>query len=114
MSFGSMYRSCYRSAGVRGQQGAVGKNGTIEAYSYGRGMHVHSTEPPSAAIYQQWLDGQLTVGPRGQHAKIKITGEKLRRAVRMVRNGYSVPEISRAVSCDVRKWLQRLPPELKP
>lgn len=77
-------------------------------------LKCRSAEPPAAAIYEDWLKGQLHAGPRGQHGKTNVTGEKLRRAVRMVRNGYS-----RAEACKLngigRQWLDnKLPPELAP
>jgi len=77
------------------------------------GLRCRSTEPPPAADYQKWLDTHLRTGPRGQHGKVLVTGEKLRRAVRMRRNGYSTTEAGNAVGCkNIRKWLDALPSEL--
>lgn len=75
-------------------------------------LRCRSTEPPPAADYQKWLDGY----PIQKHGRARsITGEKLRRIVRMRRNGYSLSEAARAVGLSrsvAHVWVFSLPPEL--
>lgn len=113
MSISSMYRHCQHS---RSQVVASRKpHGGNVTEMPGRQLRCHSTEPPPAADYQTWLETQLHAGPRGQHGKTNLTGERLRRAVYMRRNGYSWVEVQAALSnANIRKTCSYLPPELAP
>lgn len=107
-----MYVGCHRGVGVDVPQH---KNHGSMVVQYGfTALHCRSAEPPPATVYDRWLETQLRVGPRGQHGKAAITGEKLRRAVRMVRNGYSKAEAGRTNRIDANRWIRQLPPELAP
>lgn len=107
-----MYVGCHRGKGVdvptHKNHGALVEQHGIPS------LRCRSAEPPSASVYDQFLSGALRAGPRGQHGKTNVTGEKLRRTVRMIRNGYSKAEAGRTNRIDAYHWLKMLPPELQP
>lgn len=110
-----MYLNCQRGprTDVAGAPGHHNKGGGSFTFQTGRpDLRCRSKDPPPAVDYEQWLQSQFRVGPHGQRGRTIITGEKLRRAVRMIRNGYSKVEAGKAIGTDVRKWLALLPPEL--
>jgi hypothetical protein len=111
MSFTSMYRNVWRGKQTFDRDFERRSNKGFQQLP-GMGLACHSKEPPPAADYQRWLDENRSKDPRG---KLKLTGEKLRRAVRMIRNGYSKKKAGEAISCrNMHKWIPMLPPELAP
>jgi hypothetical protein len=110
-----MYVGCHRGKGV---DVPSHKNHGSMVVQMGRGdLRCRSTEPPPAAEYDAWLLAQRHSGPRGQHGKATVTGEKLRRVVRMIRNGYSKSEAARAVGLSttcIQKMTKAMPLGLAP
>lgn len=65
---------------------------------------------PPVEQYDAWLDSVVSHDPR---CRTPATGARLRRAVVMVRGGSTVADANKAIGCNIRRWFNMLPPELR-
>lgn len=105
-SVGAARRSHSRNlASIRGLRDQSGSSSHV--YHVGPLVAMHSSAPPPVAMYEEWLETQLS----GTRPAI-ITGTKLRRMVVMRRQGSTLAECGGAVGLSdarAKRWLDALP-----
>ena len=99
-------RRMYQQNVIYSTAGQTGRCGSFETTGHrGNLIAMRSATPPPLEQYQQWLQANA---PRGA----KVTAQKLRRAVIMLRQGSSHKEVATAVGmCShiIIKWVRKLP-----